>query len=66
LAYRLSNIKTTILDWKYKLLGIDHLLKDKKKLIKLWQETRDPKYKTAVNYVIKTIQRKPLNGGKQK
>jgi hypothetical protein len=38
LAYRQSTGKTTILDWKYKIFGLDLLLKHKRKLRKLWQE----------------------------
>jgi hypothetical protein len=56
-AYWLSSRKAKILDLIYKLPGPDLLLKHKKKLRKLWQETWDPKWKTAVNWVTKTIKR---------
>jgi hypothetical protein len=35
--------------------GVDQLLKYKKRLRKLWQETRSPECKTAVNRVSKPI-----------
>jgi hypothetical protein len=38
-------------------LPVDRLLKYKKKTKKLWQETRDPGCKTAVNWVSKAIRR---------
>jgi hypothetical protein len=50
-AYRLLARKTTISDWKCEIHGLDRLLKRKRKLRKLWQETRDPAYKMAVNLV---------------
>jgi hypothetical protein len=37
--------------------GLDRLLKHKQKLRKLWQETRDPACKTAVNCVSKAIKK---------
>jgi hypothetical protein len=56
-------------DLKSELLGIDRLLKYKKRMRKLWQETRDPRCKTAVYRVSKAIRRIPekrhLNSGKQ-
>jgi hypothetical protein len=51
LAYKISARNTTILDWKYKTPGVDRLLKHKRKLRKLWQETRNPACKTAVIWV---------------
>jgi hypothetical protein len=36
---------------------LDRLLQLKQRLRKLWQETRDPECKTAVNWVTKTIHR---------
>jgi hypothetical protein len=36
---------------------LDHLLKHKRKLRKLWQDTRDPKLKTEINWVSKIIRR---------
>jgi hypothetical protein len=57
LAYRLLTRKTTILDQKYEIPGLDHLLKHKRKLRKILQETRDPACKTAVNWVNQNIGR---------
>jgi hypothetical protein len=37
--------------------GLDCLLKQKQRLRKLWQETRDPACKAAVNRVVKNIRR---------
>jgi hypothetical protein len=37
--------------------GLDRLLKHKQRLRKLWQETRDPACKTALNWATKTIKR---------
>jgi hypothetical protein len=56
-AYRLSTRRTIKLDQKHEKPGIDHLLKQKRKRRKLWQETRDPKCKTAVNWVTENIRR---------
>jgi hypothetical protein len=56
-AYKISTRKTTILDRKYEILGIDRSLKHKRKLRKLWQETRDPASKTAINWVTRNISR---------
>jgi hypothetical protein len=50
LAYRLLTRKTTISDRKCEIPGLGRLLKHKRKLRKLWQETRDPA-KTAINLV---------------
>jgi hypothetical protein len=36
---------------------LNHLLKHKRQLRKLWQETRDPKIKTELNRTAKTIRR---------
>jgi hypothetical protein len=47
--------KTTILNWKYEIPGLDCLSKHKRKLRKLWEETRDPACKTEVNWVIQNI-----------
>jgi hypothetical protein len=62
--------KTTILDQKYKIPGLDHLLKNKRKLRKLWQETRDPACKMTVNWITqnirRTIRKEDLNDGKQR
>jgi hypothetical protein len=48
---------TTILDWKYEMPGLDRLLKHKRKFRKLWQETKNPVCKTAVNWVTRNIRR---------
>jgi hypothetical protein len=54
LAYRLLTI-TIKLHRKYEIPGLDRLLKHKRKLRKLWQKTRDPKCKMAVNWVTQNI-----------
>jgi hypothetical protein len=54
-AYRLSTRKVTLSDVNTDLPGLDWMLKLKKRLRKLWQETRDPTCKTAVNWVTKSI-----------
>jgi hypothetical protein len=54
-AYRLATSKVTLSDMNSDLPGLDRLLKHKRKLRKLWHETRDPACKTAVNWVVKTI-----------
>jgi hypothetical protein len=56
-AYRLSARKITIYDRNCDIPGIDRLLEHKKRLRNLWQETRDPACKTALNWVTKTIKR---------
>jgi hypothetical protein len=54
-AYRLAASKITLSDINSDLPGLDRLLKHKLRLRKLWQETRDPACKTAVNRVTKSI-----------
>jgi hypothetical protein len=54
-AYRLSTSKITWTALNSNLPGLDRLLKYKKRMRKLWQETRDPGCKTAVNRVSKKI-----------
>jgi hypothetical protein len=49
LAYKLATSKVTLSDINNDIRGLDRLLKHKRKLKKLWQETRDPACKTAVN-----------------
>jgi hypothetical protein len=49
-AYRLSTRKTTILDWKDKIPGLDLLLKHKRNLRNLWQEIRDPVVVSCCRY----------------
>jgi hypothetical protein len=50
-AYRLSTSKVTLSDIHNDIPGLDHFFKHKQRLRKLWQETRDPACKTAVNRV---------------
>jgi hypothetical protein len=50
-AYRLSTNKITLSDLNNDIPGLDRLLRYKKKLRKLWQETRDSGCKRAVNWV---------------
>jgi hypothetical protein len=52
---RLSTCKVTLSDVNNDLPGLDRLLKHMQRLRKLWQETRDPACKTAVNWVTKSI-----------
>jgi hypothetical protein len=59
-AYELSTSKITLLDINNNLPGLDRLLKYKQRLRKMWQETRDPACKTAVNWVTKQIRRMTL------
>jgi hypothetical protein len=56
-AYRLSTCKITTSELNSDLPGLDRLLNYKKKMRKLWQETRDPGCKSAVNWVSKAIRR---------
>jgi hypothetical protein len=56
-AYRLSTSKVTLSDINNDIPGLDRLLKHKQRLRKLWQETRNPACKTAVNWVTKAIRR---------
>jgi hypothetical protein len=55
--YRLSTHKIALLKLNEVLPELDHLLQFKRRVKKLWQETRDPTCKTAVNWVTKTIRR---------
>jgi hypothetical protein len=52
---RLPTSKITVSDLNSGLPALDLTLKHKQRLRKLWHETRDPAYKTAVNWVTKTI-----------
>jgi hypothetical protein len=61
-AYRLSARRTTILDQKYKIAALDHLLKHKRKLRKLWQENRDPACEAAVTLSSRNIRRMVWKG----
>jgi hypothetical protein len=56
-AYRLATSKVTLSDINNDIPGLDRLLKHKRRLRKLWQETRDPACKAAVNWVTKSIRR---------
>jgi hypothetical protein len=56
-AYRLSTIKITLSELNNDLPGLDRLLKYKRRMRKLWQETRDPLCKTEANWVSKAIRR---------
>jgi hypothetical protein len=56
-AHSISTRITTILDRKYKIPVLVHLLNYKRKLRKLWQETRDPACKMAVNWVTQNIRK---------
>jgi hypothetical protein len=53
--YGLSTSKIILLDINNDLPGLDLLLKYKQGLRNMWQETRDPACKTAVNWVTKQI-----------
>jgi hypothetical protein len=56
-AYRLSTNKIIIPDVTEELPELDLLLQLKCRLRNLWQETRDPTCKTAINWVSKTMRR---------
>jgi hypothetical protein len=56
-AYRLSTSKITLTELNNDLPGLDRLSKYKKRMRKLWQETRDPGCKKTVNWVSKSIRR---------
>jgi hypothetical protein len=56
-AYRLSTCKVTLSDINNDIPGLDRLLKHKWRLRILWQETRDPACKAAVNRVAKVSRR---------
>jgi hypothetical protein len=57
-AYRIPSRKESIiLGRKYEIPGLDYLLKYEGKVRKLWQQTRDPARKTAVNWVTRHIRR---------
>jgi hypothetical protein len=56
-AYRLSTSKNTLSELNNDLPGLVRLLKYKKSMRKLWQETRDPGCKKTVNWVSKSIRR---------
>jgi hypothetical protein len=54
-TYRLWAHKLTLSDMINEPSGLDHFLHLKRRLRKLWHETRDPSCKTALNWVTKTI-----------
>jgi hypothetical protein len=56
-AYKLSTYKSTLYGINNNPPGLDRLLREKQRLRKLWQETRDPACKTAVNWVSRAIRR---------
>jgi hypothetical protein len=56
-AFRLSTHKFTISELNEELPERDSLLQLEHRLRKLWQETKDPACKMAVNWVTKTIRR---------
>jgi hypothetical protein len=56
-AYRVSTRKVTLSDINNDFPGLHHLLKHKQRLRKVWQESRDPACKTAVNWVTISIRR---------
>jgi hypothetical protein len=68
-AYRLSTYEITLSGLNEEVPELDRILQLKHRLRKLWQETRDPACKTAVNWVTKTIRRmthkKQWNDGTQ-
>jgi hypothetical protein len=56
-AYKLATSKVTLSDINNDIPGLDWQLKHTRRLRKLWQETRDPACKKAVNWVTKSIRR---------
>jgi hypothetical protein len=57
-AHRIPTGKISLSDINnHNLPELDHWLKHKQRLQKLWQETWDPTCKTAVNWVEKTIRK---------
>jgi hypothetical protein len=69
-AYRLATSKVTLLDINNYILGLVLLLKHKRRLRKLFQETRDPACTTyfigSRNQSEQWPEKRHLNGGKQK
>jgi hypothetical protein len=63
----LSMSKITVSELNNDLPSLDRLLKYKRRMRTLWQETRDPGYKTGINRVSKAIRRmtrkRHLKGG---
>jgi hypothetical protein len=56
-VYRLSTSKVKLSELNSDIPGLENLLKHKKGLWKVWQETRDPMCKKAFNWTSKTIRR---------
>jgi hypothetical protein len=56
-AYRLSTHKITLSNLKEELPELERHRQIKNRLRKLWQETRDPASKTALNWVTKIVRR---------
>jgi hypothetical protein len=56
-GYRLSTSKITLSDLNNVIPRLDCLIKQKRRLRKLWQETRDPACKKAYNWVENSIRR---------
>jgi hypothetical protein len=54
-AYRPSTSKVKISELNSDIPGLDKLLKHKKRLRKLWQETRDPLCKKEFNWISKRL-----------
>lgn len=69
-AYKLSTHKPIPYNLNYKVPGLGRLLKEKQRLRKLWQETRDPACKMVVNWISREPlaewpRERHLNDGKQ-
>jgi hypothetical protein len=56
-AHRLATSKITLSDINKDIPGVENLLKHKRRLRKLWQETRDAACKTVLIWVAETIRR---------
>jgi hypothetical protein len=54
-AHRLSTSTVTLSDLNNDLPALDRFLSYKKGLRKLWQESRNPECKTALNWISKSI-----------
>jgi hypothetical protein len=61
-VYRLSTTSVTITELNNDLPGLNRLLNYKKRLRKLWQKSRDPKRKTALNWVSHRKSRDSVEG----
>jgi hypothetical protein len=56
-TYRMANNNVPLSDINNDIPGLNRQLKHKRRLRKLWQETRDSACKTAVNWVTKSIRK---------